>query len=185
MSTPNDPRSKALSLLAGFTVLNGAQVLANRSPTSVWHMLPTSLGIPPHNNEEHNARVEAIKSVLTAFPVYPLETTVSTTAEGKAVVSVHGEGEAILHAHVKEVLMKDEAAKAIWDEGEKDGKLGMGREGKGLRNEYFFVFYFDEQERIEKVIEFLDVKLTARLQALFGRAVALLGGPGLVEAEGK
>ena len=112
--------------------------------------------------------------ILSAFPVTPLDVVESVSLNGQPIVTIHATGTPILREEVRQLLVKDEEGRGLLDTAV---ELGDGK--GGLVNEYLFVVTFEAgkgaKARIEKVVEFLDVRRTLALLGVLGRARVLAG----------
>lgn len=172
---PSTPRAKALALLACFGTLDTATSISLRTDDCTWKMLPSSLGFSEQTNASFAKRMSGMTAFLDSFPVTPLDVveSVSTdpaTGARKPMVSVHAVAEVMLKPEAKKLLEEDEEGGKILEEGKKNG---------GLKNEYQFIFTFEgegQDDRIEKVVEWLDADRTKVLMGVFARSVALVTG---------
>lgn len=145
MSSTSSQRAAALAFLDSFDKLDGDANIALRAPNCRHTMAPTSLGFSPNmTNEQWAAHLNSTKQVLTSFPVMAKE-----IFESGNQVTVWATSE------------------AVFREDAKDDEDGVDWTYHG---EYMFVFLFDGDGKIERIVEFLDSVKVVQVGALIERA---------------
>ena len=141
----------ALKFLSGFQSLSPDIFLAVLSPTAIHEFAPASCSPPaPKTPTTLANHITTLKQVLAGFPVHPKEIFEN---EEKRQVTIWATSLAVFRDDVKDAGLSDEE----W----------------GYRGEYIFIFTMDEsQEKIIRVLEFVDSKGTDRLRVLMARARA-------------
>ena len=143
----------ALKFLSGFQSLSPDTFLAVLSPTAIHEFAPASCSPPaPKTPTALANHITTLKQVLASFPVHPKEIFEN---EEKRQVTIWATSLAVFRDDVKDAGLSDEE----WS----------------YRGEYIFILTMDErQEKIMRVLEFVDSKGTNRLRGLMARARANL-----------
>lgn len=107
--------------------------------------------------------------------------------EGRTLVEVRAEGRIRwtegVRKEAKREAMQQEAGGGGGEEGFEKGEFGEEAERR-VRNEYLFRFWMDERgEKVERVEEWVDSKLTGELLGVAARARELLMGAAKGEGE--
>lgn len=139
----------ALKFIEAFDTLSIDTFLALQATTCHHIFAPTSLPPPaPLDNAGFAAHLKGLRTILEAFPVH-----------AKEIVEDQEKNQVVIWA-TSETKFFD----AVKDS-------GLSDEEWIYRGEYIFILTMDKsQEKIERVIEFLDSKATERLRELMRRA---------------
>jgi hypothetical protein len=139
----------ALKFIGAFEDLSIDTFLALQTPTCRHVFAPASLPPPaPLDNAGFAAHQTGLRTILEAFPV-----------RAKEIIEDQEKNQVVIWA-TSETKFFD----AVKDSGLSDDEWIY-------RGEYMFILTMDEsQEKIERVIEFLDSKATERLRVLIRRA---------------
>lgn len=123
-------------------------IMALRTPTCTHHLHPSSLGTRVDDNAAYETHLLRFKSIITGFPIVAKEI-IEDEKQNRVVLLVES-GQTWVPAAMDPSFSEEE-----W----------------GFKREYVFILSMDEsQEKVEKVIEFLDSKGTDQFRALITRA---------------
>ncbi len=140
-------RNIAMSFLESFKNLDTTGNLALRAPGCIHKFAPASLNMSPMTNGQWGAHLNSLKDILSTFPV-----------EAKEIFEHEASNQVTIWA----------TSNAVFREEAKDEDSGMDWSYEG---EYMFVLVFNENgDKIERILEFLDSKKVADLQAQLKRA---------------
>jgi len=145
-------RTTALKFLETFSTLDSTTNTSLRAPNCRHTIAPMSLGYTPDmTNEQWVTHLEPLKQILTAFPVTPTEI---FEDEGSKQVTVWATSDAVFKDEVK-----DDDQSVEWR----------------YQGEYMFVFLFnDDDNKIERILEFVDSRRVLEVRELFARAMGNL-----------
>ncbi|KAJ5613199.1 hypothetical protein N7510_006393 [Penicillium lagena] len=139
----------ALAYIDGFRTLSPEAFLSILAPSAEHKFAPASLNLPQSMDAATFANhLGSLREVLAGFPVYPKEIWEN---EGLGQVTIWATSETIFHEKAK----GDNASVDDWK----------------FQGEYIFILTMDEsQEKVVRVVEFLDSKATERLRELMAKA---------------
>lgn len=139
----------ALTFISGFATLSIHTLLSICTPDCIRIFAPASLPPPPPLDNMGFARhISKLQEVLQAFPV-----------TAKEIMQDQQKNQVIIWATSKAEFRQD-----VKDDGVSD-------EEWAFEGEYVFILSFDEtNEKVHRIVEFLDSKATDRLRSLMKRA---------------
>lgn len=139
----------ALTFIGGFATLSIHTLLSICTPECIRIFAPASLPPPPPLNNNGFARhISKLQEVLEAFPVTAKE---------------------IMHDQQKNQVIIWATSRAEFRQDVKDDRVSD--EEWAFEGEYIFILSFDESnEKVHRIVEFLDSKATDRLRSLMKRA---------------
>lgn len=125
-------------------------IMSLRSPICSHHYAPASLGeLPPLDNATYQASLLRFKDIISGFEITNKE---------------------VMEDDKQNRIMIWASARTIWYPAAKDP--GITEEEWDFRTEYVFILSMDEsQEKIVKVVEFVDSKATEQWRQLVARAM--------------
>lgn len=144
----------ALAYLEAFKTLSPESFLSILAPTAIHQFAPASLNLPESmSGSAFATHIGRLREILDGFPVYPKGDISVNEGQNEATVWATSE------AHFRPEAMDD----------------GISMEEWLYHGEYIFILTTDEsQEKVVKVLEFVDSKGTERLRELTARARANL-----------
>lgn len=139
----------ALAYIGGFRTLSPEAFLSILAPSAEYQLAPASLNLPQSIDAATFANhLGGLREVLVGFRVHPKEILEN---EGLGQVTIWATSETIFHEKTK----GDNVSADDWK----------------FQGECIFILTMDEsQEKVVRIVEFLDSKATERLKELMARA---------------
>jgi ketosteroid isomerase-like protein len=139
----------ALAYIGGFRTLSTEAFLSILAPSAEYKFAPASLNLPRSVDAATFVNhLGSLREVLAGFQVYPKEILEN---DGLGQVTIWATSETIFHENAK----GDNVSADDWR----------------FQGEYIFILTMDEsQEKVVRIVEFLDSKATERLRELMARA---------------